>query len=130
MTGETPLKHRIQLAISSEDTRFWNNPVGEAWLGKAVRQPNGSFIILHPKRVVYGLCPGSSDLIGAVSRIVTPNMVGKRIAIFAGVEVKTDDGIVSDKQERFISTIQGLGGIAGIARSPEEALRIISVDIR
>ena len=38
--------------------------------------------------IQYGLSIGSSDLIGWRSVEVTPEMVGKRVAIFAAVEVK------------------------------------------
>jgi hypothetical protein len=43
-------------------------------------------------------------------------MVGKRIAVFTAVEVKTKTGRVSDEQKRFIKNVNDAGGIAKIER--------------
>lgn len=58
--------------------------------------------------------PGGSDLIG-----ITPN--GK----FLAVEVKTPTGRVRPDQQRFIDAVKKHGGLAGIARSPQDAISII-----
>ena len=59
-----------------------------------------------------GLFKGSSDCIGWESIIVTPNMVGKRIAIFKAVEMKTLKGKATKEQENFIRIVNLFGGIA------------------
>ena len=41
------------------------------------------------------------------------------------LEVKTPTGRASDEQKRFISKLQSMGHTAGIARSVEDALRLI-----
>ena len=41
------------------------------------------------------------------------------------IEVKTAKGRASDDQKRFISQMKKKGAIAGICRSPEEALRLV-----
>jgi hypothetical protein len=61
-----------------------------------------------------GLCKGSSDLIG-----VGP---GGR---FLAIEVKTKRGRATDEQMAFVETVRAMGGIAGICRSPEDALALI-----
>ncbi len=69
--------------------------------------------------------PGGSDLIGWKSVRVTQGMVGKTISQFVAIEVKTATGRVSPEQTNFINVVRRAGGIAGIARSVEDARRII-----
>ena len=68
---------------------------------------------------------GGSDLIGYRRITVTPEMVGQEIAQFAAVEVKTPRGRVRPEQQQFIDHILNAGGIAGIARSVDEAKDIL-----
>ena len=69
--------------------------------------------------------PGGSDLIGYRRVRVTAEMVGQEIAQFAAVEVKTPRGRVRPEQQQFIDHIVSAGGIAGIARSVDEAKDIL-----
>lgn len=71
--------------------------------------------------------PGGSDLIGYRKVTVTPEMVGQDVAVFAAVEVKTARGRVRPEQQRFVDHIRSAGGIAGIARSVDEARGILLV---
>ena len=57
----------------------------------------------------------------------TPDMVGQRIAVFTSIEVKTPTGRVSPEQRQWLEAVQAAGGIAGVARSVEDALRIVAV---
>ena len=56
---------------------------------------------------------------------VTEEMVGQEIAQSAAVEVKTPSGRVKDEQKRFVDHIVNAGGVAGIARSVDEAQSIL-----
>lgn len=69
--------------------------------------------------------PGGSDLIGYRRVTVTPEMVGQDLAVFAAVEVKTPRGRVKAEQQQFVDHIRSAGGIAGIARSVDEAKNIL-----
>lgn len=69
--------------------------------------------------------PGGSDLIGYRRVTVTPEMVGQDVAVFAAVEVKTPRGRVKAEQQQFVDHIRSAGGIAGIARSVDEAKNIL-----
>lgn len=77
------------------------------------------------RKIRYGLTPGSSDLIGWVSKIITPEMVGQKVAVFVAVEIKTDTGRATQQQTNFIEQVNAHGGIAGVARSVEEAERMV-----
>jgi len=74
--------------------------------------------------VRFGLHPGSSDLIGWRSITITPDMVGKQVAVFTALEVKAPGGThrVTAEQRHFLDTVEAAGGFAGVARSPEQAL--------
>jgi hypothetical protein len=65
--------------------------------------------------VHFGLCTGSSDLVG----IVPPS--GR----FLAIEVKTYFGKTTPGQEAFLKMVNDCGGIGFVARSPEEALEIL-----
>jgi hypothetical protein len=50
-------------------------------------------------------------------------MVGKKVAQFVSVEVKTETGTESKDQEHFRQTVNAAGGLAFVARSEGEALK-------
>ena len=97
---ETKLKNelRIALQLRHSNLRIFNNPVGEGWAGKpsAIRG-YGQVTLKYPSRVTYGLCVGSSDLIGWIT------LEGR--AIFVALEIKTDTGRTSHDQENFIKSL-------------------------
>jgi hypothetical protein len=105
---------RIRAAHAGRGVLFRNN-VGTAYQGQ-MGSINGDRVLLYPRFVEFGLCKGSSDLIGWTEITITPDMVGKRIAVFTAVEVKTKTGRVSDEQKRFIKNVNDAGGIAKIER--------------
>ena len=70
-----------------------------------------------------GLGKGSPDLIGWLS---VPVKSGK-ISVFVGIEVKRETGgVVTDEQNSWIKRIRIAGGIAGVARSVDDARDIIT----
>jgi hypothetical protein len=102
------------LALGRGLSRLFRNNCGLA------KFPNGS-------TVKYGVCnPGGSDLIGWTSVVVTPEMVGRNVAVFTAIEVKDVRGRASDPQKNFIKVVREAGGFAGIAKSVAEAFAIIN----
>lgn len=66
----------------------------------------------------YGLCKGSSDLIGWTPVEITQDMVGRRIAVFTAVEVKKNKSgryKATTQQIAFIDAVKANGGYAGVA---------------
>jgi hypothetical protein len=112
-SDERRIQSEIQLAASAGGgpARLWRNNTG------ALKDARGQL-------VRYGLCPGSSDLIGFRTIVITPDMVGQRIAVFSAVEVK-DRGKATEQQQAFINLVHQAGGMAGIARSVPDALAIL-----
>lgn len=72
-------------------------------------------------RITYGLHVGSGDLIGYRVVTVTPEMVGRRVAVFTSAEVKNERGRESPEQVAWREHIASVGGLAFVARSVEEA---------
>lgn len=91
------------------------------------RNVRGMFLTPDGKRKVAAglLAPGASDLIGFRRVVVTPEMVGKTVAVAVFVEVKTKIGRVSIEQSDFISFAKENGAIAGVCRSSGEAENLI-----
>lgn len=72
------------------------------------------------------MAKGSSDLIGLRKVTITPDMVGQEIGVFCAVEVKSAKGRPTSEQKQFIACVQKFGGLAGVARSVDEAASIIN----
>ena len=118
---ESEIQKRVMLALSKSGCTIFRNNTAMGWAGKAQKYPNGDVVIKGGYPIHAGLCTGSSDLIGWKSVTITPDMVGKRIAVFTAVEVKTPTGRPTQEQLNFIQQVQNAGGIAGIARNEAEA---------
>ena len=124
--SEKAIQQEIFKALGSRfDIRLFRNNVGTAWMGQEKRLPDGALLIRDPRRVVFGLHKGSSDLIGWQEVTITPDMVGSKIARFLAIEVKSKRGRVGALQENFLRVVNASGGVGGVARSDAEALKII-----
>jgi len=110
--NETTIQNAIRIALSNAGVRVFRNNVG-------------MLIDQKGNRVRYGLCNGSSDLIGWTPVTITPGMVGKPAAIFTAVEVKRPGGRPTTEQRQFIEVVRQAGGIAYVATSPDEALSLL-----
>lgn len=124
---ETNLLRRVQLAITDQikNARLFRNNTGTGWQGECKRIGN-KLLITDPRPLEAGLCKGSHDLIGWTSVVIMPEMVGKTVAVFTTVEVKTQTGRVSPEQIRFWENVQDAGGFSFFARSETEAVAALS----
>ena len=113
MPSEQSIQQAIRLACSRGNTRLWRNNTG------MLRDERG-------RPVTFGLCPGSADLVGYRTVTVTADMVGQTLAVFAAVEVKAERGRPTPQQTAFLEHVAAAGGLAGIARSVEEAEAILN----
>lgn len=120
---------RIQDALcrAHQDVRVWRNNVGTAWTAKKIRHNmDGSITLFGAYKIRFGLCNGSADLIGPTPYVIKPEDVGKSVAIFTAIEVKTARGKAALTQKRFMSMVRGVGGRARIVRSTSEALELLT----
>jgi hypothetical protein len=112
--AETTLQQQIRLALGTHpDARLFRNQVG------SLPDPRTG------RLVTFGLARGSADLIGWRTVTITPDMVGQQLAVFTSIEVKTPTGRLAPLQANWLDTVQNAGGIAGVARSVEDAKQII-----
>jgi hypothetical protein len=72
--------------------------------------------------VRFGLCNGSADLIGWKEERNGLHIT----AVFVAIEVKTLTGRITEQQLDFINAVHRAGGIAGVARSVQDALDLIA----
>ncbi|MFM2158570.1 MAG: hypothetical protein RLZZ124_1044 [Cyanobacteriota bacterium] len=110
-SDELAVQNAIRLEHGAGPARLWRNNTG------ALKDSTG-------RLVRYGLCPGSSDLIGLRTRIITETDLGHRFAQFVAIEVK-DQGRLTEQQRAFLAMVTQAGGLAGVARSPEDARTIL-----
>lgn len=111
MTSERDIQAEIWEAMGKFSVMFRNN------VGK-LETKDGRW-------VKFGLVEGSSDLIGWTPVEITQDMVGQHLAVFTAIECKTKRGKPTDTQQYFIARVQADGGYAGVARSVEDALKVI-----
>lgn len=131
--AESNITKKAMKAVSRLGTRIFRVGNGLAWAGKAIRlttgkayiAQDGDILIKHGYPLKMGLINGSGDCIGWHPITVTPEMVGMQIAVFLNLEAKTADGRVEEDQTNFIRVVRAAGGIAGVFRSPEEAVELI-----
>lgn len=116
MTTESAFLRKLLVALSRVATVFRQN-VGSAWMGRAAKS-SGRVTLSDPRFVKFGLCAGSSDVIGWTQIKITEAHVGKTIAVFTAVEAKGEKTRITDEQKRFLSRVAADGGIAILARAP------------
>lgn len=94
--------------------------------GRPVRYGLGNISKAHNDKIK------SSDLIGFTKVVITPDMVGKTIAVFTAVEVKESTWNYQKKldarelaQLNFIVWIRKNGGLAGFANAVDKLKSIL-----
>ena len=113
--SEQTIQQHIRLACSNGPVRLWRNNVG--------RLPNPR----TEQWVDYGVGgKGAGDLLGWRTITITPEMVGQRVAVFTSIEVKSTTGRVRQEQQQWLDAVTAAGGIAGVARSVEDAEQLLA----
>lgn len=113
MTSERKIQNEIRLAVGRHPgATIWRNQVG---------------VTVHAGRTVtYGLCRGSSDLIGIREVLITPEHVGKTIGQFVALEIKTETGRLSAEQSMYLALVNKRGGVGVVVMSPEDAIEALA----
>lgn len=123
--SERNVQNAIRLAVAPHSTMFRAN-VGQAWTGNQIEQ-RGSVVIIYDARPFnVGLPKGFSDLFGPTPVVIRPEDVGRKVAVFTALEIKDVRGRLTKEQAHFLQFVKAAGGISGVARSPEEAVTIVT----
>lgn len=111
--SESDVSPQITQTLKASGVQLYRNNIGKAKFGS--------------RWVAYGVGGvGGSDHIGYLPVRITPAMVGHIIAVFVGAEAKRPiGGEYTDKQKDFLRSIKSAGGIAGFARSWQEARALV-----
>lgn len=128
MKDESQVQQEIQLQGPYHSCSLMRNNSGalKDQTGRLVRYGLGNVSKQHNDNMK------SSDLIGFTKITVTPEMVGKEIAVFTAIEVKKEawkEEKKFDKREQaqsnFIEWIRMHGGFAGFANSIDKLTQIL-----
>ena len=124
--SEHDIQNKIRLAIGEKQAAIiFRANVGEGWNGRIISKVGDKITLDNAHRISTGLPRGFPDLFGLKTVTITPEMVGKKIAVFVFIEVKKNGGKATENQKHLHSFLQNAGAVGGIAHSPSEALQII-----
>ena len=109
--------------VIKENPMLFRNDCGVGFVGgKRFQVPfsgqfyaeQGDIVVINPKRISYGLYPGSGDFIGWETIIITEEMIGNKIAIFKSIEIKTARDRMKENQINWFRAVKRDGGIAEV----------------
>lgn len=120
--SEKKIIQDVLIEGSKRGWKLFRQNVGQGWAGKMFRSPMPISVRINPTDVVIrnaaplnaGLCKGSSDIIGWKPITITPDMVGKTVAIFTAIEVKYGTTPVTTEQQNFVDQVNKHGGLGKI----------------
>ncbi len=113
--SESTIQNEIRLELSNYGVVLRLNS-GKFWQGERVWCEQFKQYVLINLRPVQGTPEGTPDLL----------FLGENNNV-AFIECKTKKGAAREKQKRFIEIMHNYGIKADLARSPEDALKIIGV---
>ena len=106
--SESRLVREVLLHGSTLGSRLFRNNVGR------LKDDRGRY-------VAYGLCVGSSDIIGWTPVTIGPEHVGRTLAVFTAFECKVGRNVTTTEQGAFLAAVRQQGGIAAVVRRLEDA---------
>jgi hypothetical protein len=107
-------KIREILAELPPNKRLFRINAGMGWIGQTSKAGIDLIAIKNP-RPLQAAPKGWPDLCGWETVEITPDMVGKYVAVFVGEEVKLT-GKLSKEQAKFRDVLTEMGGIFRIHR--------------
>ncbi len=112
---EHNIQNQLMINISKiPNLTIFRTNVGMAWTGDATRNRDGSITLHNPRPFKTGLPRGFPDCIVLKSKEIKPEDVGKKICEFMFLEVKTEEGKLSEEQKHIIDFLQNTKNAQGI----------------
>lgn len=137
MASESNVQKDIWKALGMISRLFRLN-TGKGWVSnlgpKGVQwMADGSLRIQAPRPMPLGFgmpngnpVVGACDLPGWTEVVITPSMVGCKVAVFTSMETKrTSGGRTSPDQMNWQGQVTAAGGIAGVVSSAQEAVALV-----
>ena len=125
-TSEADLMAQILLAHSRGEARLFRINSGLSWQGQVIEHTVSRLVLKNP-RAVRLACAGFADLAGYRSELITPEYLGRTVAIFSAIEAKFGRNKPTAEQAVFLKLVAEAGGRAGVARSVDDAAEILGV---
>lgn len=123
---ENEVQQKVQIEAAYHGCKLMRNNSGACKdsTGRLIRFGLGNISKSHSDRIK------SSDLVGFTTVTITPDMVGKRVAVFTAFEVKASDWKFSSTgreraQLAFIDWVKAHGGIAAFVNKTEQVIDIL-----
>ena len=108
MNPETRIQNAALLAIGQRQDTF------------AMRLQSGVFRAMDSDRTIKVGQPGMADVLVLVAVQITPEMVGRTVAVPLAAEFKTKTGRQSPAQRAWQTAVQQRGAIYKLVRSPAD----------
>lgn len=119
-------------AASRLGARLFRRNVGMGWIGNAKKFAKSELVRVQPGDVLIRQArpfhngeAGQSDMWGWVQVLITPEMVGTRIAQHVEAEAKQGAGREEPEQKAWREAVLAQGGRAGVVRSLEDLARLL-----
>lgn len=135
MTPGTQLTNKIRAATSKLGARLFPMTTGK-FFGPVHRARqitktetvtlNPGDVLIRQGHIVSVGFKGLSDTLGGSPMTITAEDVGKTVCILTAIEIKAGADILREGQPEFLAAVKKMGGRAGVARSPEDAIRIVT----
>jgi hypothetical protein len=126
------LTNELRKRASELGARLFRQNSGMGWIGKAERGFPGKVtavgandVVIRNARPFHAGFDGLSDLGGWTPVMITPEMVGSTLAVYAQVEVKFGRDRATKEQLAWIEAVNAAGGRAGVARDDKDLSRIL-----
>jgi len=111
---ESVFLKKALMTFSKGSTRLFRNNVG-------------LFQTKDGRKVMTGLCKGSSDIIGWTEVEIKPHMIGKKVAVFTAIETKAAKGKPTKEQINFVEKVKEAGGLATVAYTLEDIKKTLDL---
>ncbi len=119
------LQKSIMLAASkSRICTLLPNRVAKGWVGTMISYMGGVLKLANARPIESGFGVGSSDLIGVTRIVITPEMVGRTVAVFTACEVKVGRDKLSKDQREYLDLVRDWGGIGVECRDSVDGLAV------
>ena len=125
--NEAPVQQRVRLEAPHLNCHLTRNNVGAAkdLSGRLIRYGLWN----ESKKMNEEI--KSSDLMGATSIVITPEMVGRTVAVLTAIETKAEGWVYNENHKRsaaqmkFLQFVANIGGIAGFVNGTNQLKKIL-----